>query len=86
MRANASALFEDNDDEDDLDMLIVDARSALADSRVGEESSAFAWVDAVLGHLCSDEDIKDSIFMVLLMAVVCLNSTYSAIHAGMQST
>ena len=67
-------------------MLIVDARSALTDSRAGEESKAFAWVDAVVGHLCSDKDTKDSIFMVLLMAVVCLNSAYSATPAGMQST
>ena len=83
---NASALFEDDDDEDDLDMLIIDTRSDLTDSRAGEESTAFAWVNAVVGHLCSDEDIKDSIFMVLLMGVVCLSSTYSAMPAGMQST
>ena len=67
-------------------MLIVDARTAVTDSRAGEEGTAFAWVDAVVGHLCSDEDIKDSIFMVLLMAVVCLNSAYFATPAGMQST
>lgn len=86
LRANATPLFEGDDDEEDLDMLIVDARNTLTDSRAAEGSTASAWVDGVVGHLCSDEDVKDSIYMVLLMAVVCLNSASSPAPAGVQCT
>ena len=65
-----SALFEGaadaDEDDDDLDMLILDPSSAA------DRAEAFAWADAVVGHLCGSEDVKDSILMVLLRPVVRL--------------
>ena len=47
-------------------MLIIDPGSTA------DRAEAFAWADAVVGHLCDNEDVKDSILMVLLMPVVRL--------------
>ena len=69
LKALPSALFEgaaDADEDDDLDMLIIDPGSTA------DWAEAFAWADAVVGHLCDNEDVKDSILMVLLMPVVRL--------------
>lgn len=49
-------------------MLIIDPGSTA------ERTGAFAWADAVVGHLCDAEDVKDSILMVLLMPAVRLTS------------
>jgi len=53
-------------------MLIIDVSSAA------EPTESFEWSDAVLGHLCANEDAKDSILMALLMPVVRLCSLYDA--------
>ena len=69
LKALPSALFEsaaDADEDDDLDMLILDPSSSA------DRGEAFAWADAVIGHLCDNEDVKDSILMVMLMPVVRL--------------
>ena len=50
-------------------MLILDPGSAT------DRAEAFAWADAVVGHLCGNEDVKDSILMVLLMPAVRLTNT-----------
>lgn len=53
-------------------MLLIDVSSAA------EPAESFEWSDAVLGHLCANEDAKDSILMALLMPVVRLCSLLDA--------
>lgn len=74
LKAIPGAMFEDSeDDDDDLDMLIIDISSAdqqIIASSAAEQGKAFAWMDAVIGHLSENEGAKDSILMVLLMPEV----------------
>ena len=55
---------DEGEDDDDLDMLVLDPSSAA------DGAEALAWADAVVGHLCGNVDVKDSILMVLLMPEV----------------